>query len=239
MPEQKKAKLIGRCGIMQGQQWKLVGNEVTLGRDEDNQIVMRGDPSVSRHHCRIFDHLGFFWAEDLNSSNGTFLTHAGSTSLRLAAGQPAMLLDGSVLHICTAEFELIDVLDPQDDAPGMVRRQLQELLKEICKLLPEMSSSRRAAYENSLHELESHLQVASDEQELILVVSRDIQKLSSAFLTDDREQATVLFEPGYELPPMDESLLKKDGEVYIDSLKNMFFKDINNCLPPEEGENQP
>lgn len=236
MTEDKPARLIGMSGIQKGQQWKLSDQEITLGRDEDNRIVLQGDPRVSRHHCRIFAHLGFFWVEDLNSSNGTFLTHSASTALRLAPAQPAMLLDNSILRLGSSEFQALDVLDARDNTAGMVSRQLQELLKEICRLLPTMSAGRRSAYESALHDLEVHLQEARDEQELILVVSRDIQKLSAAFLKDEREEATLLFDPGYELPPIADSLLDDHFTLDIDSLKNRFYKDIHDCLPPKSGD---
>jgi hypothetical protein len=236
MTEDKPARLIGKSGIQTGQQWKLADQEITLGREEDNLIILQGDPCVSRHHCRIFAHLGFFWVEDLNSSNGTFLTHTASTILRLAPTQPAMLLDNSILRLGSSEFQALNVLDAQDDTTGMVSRQLQELLKEICRLLPAMSAGRRTAYESALHELEVHLREARDEQELILVVSRDIQKLSAAFLKDDREEATMLFDPGYELPPIEDSLLDDHFTLDIESLKNRFFKDIHDCLPPKTGD---
>ena len=31
------------------------------------------DPAVSGNHCRIFTDAARFWAEDLNSTNGTFV----------------------------------------------------------------------------------------------------------------------------------------------------------------------
>jgi len=47
-------------------------NELTVGRKEDNDIVI-DNPAVSGHHARIVKQGGEFILEDLNSTNGTFL----------------------------------------------------------------------------------------------------------------------------------------------------------------------
>ncbi|MFN2238793.1 MAG: FHA domain-containing protein [Thermoanaerobaculia bacterium] len=53
--------------------WMLEpGSLVRIGRDADNEVVLR-DPRVSRHHARILHEKGFFVIYDLASSNGTFV----------------------------------------------------------------------------------------------------------------------------------------------------------------------
>jgi hypothetical protein len=53
--------------------WTLEpGSLVRIGRDADNEVVLR-DPRVSRHHARIAYEKGFFVIYDLASSNGTFV----------------------------------------------------------------------------------------------------------------------------------------------------------------------
>lgn len=47
-------------------------NGMTLGRSEDNSIIMT-DPFISSHHTRFFLHNGRFVIEDMNSKNGTIL----------------------------------------------------------------------------------------------------------------------------------------------------------------------
>lgn len=47
-------------------------NEYTVGRKEDNDIVI-DNPAVSGHHARIVKQAGEYLLEDLNSTNGTFL----------------------------------------------------------------------------------------------------------------------------------------------------------------------
>jgi len=53
--------------------WTLEpGSLLRIGRDADNEIVLR-DARVSRHHARIVHEKGFFVIYDLASSNGTFV----------------------------------------------------------------------------------------------------------------------------------------------------------------------
>lgn len=46
--------------------------ELTAGRDVGTDIQL-ADKRVSRRHCRLFAESGYWFAEDLGSSNGTFL----------------------------------------------------------------------------------------------------------------------------------------------------------------------
>jgi ABC-type multidrug transport system ATPase subunit len=76
---------------------------LTIGRDEDNDIVLAVG-RVSRHHARIYADAGELWVEDLGSTNGTLLNGErfsdtarrlengdsvtiGETTLRLLAGE--------------------------------------------------------------------------------------------------------------------------------------------------------
>ena len=59
-----------------------------MGRQEDNQLVLR-DNRASRHHARIVFEAGQYWVEDLNSRNG--VTVNGQKVARAA------LVDGAVL----------------------------------------------------------------------------------------------------------------------------------------------
>lgn len=51
----------------------LAGERLTVGRAEDNDIVLAADGQVSRVHA-VFDRLGAGWSiRDVGSSNGTFV----------------------------------------------------------------------------------------------------------------------------------------------------------------------
>ncbi len=43
-----------------------------VGRKPDNDIVLE-HPTVSGHHCKIYQAAGSYFVEDLNSTNGTFV----------------------------------------------------------------------------------------------------------------------------------------------------------------------
>lgn len=49
-----------------------IGNELTVGRKEDNLLVLT-DRYISSHHAKIFLKNGRYMLEDLNSTNGVIL----------------------------------------------------------------------------------------------------------------------------------------------------------------------
>jgi len=51
---------------------QLLPAQTTLGREDDNNIVLDED-RVSRHHAVIIHEGGVFWLQDLGSANGTFV----------------------------------------------------------------------------------------------------------------------------------------------------------------------
>ena len=64
-------------------EYSLFKDEVTVGRGEDNDVVIP-HASVSRQHARLMKRNGAFELMDLNSTNGTFIEDrrlAGSQSL--------------------------------------------------------------------------------------------------------------------------------------------------------------
>ena len=55
-------------------EYTLLKTEVSLGRGEDNDIVIP-HPSVSRSHARLARHDGSFVLTDLNSTNGSYVNN--------------------------------------------------------------------------------------------------------------------------------------------------------------------
>ena len=55
-----------------GRAFPLCGEDFTLGRDLDNQVIIQ-DPEVSRNHLRFSAIAGGYRVEDLNATNGTFV----------------------------------------------------------------------------------------------------------------------------------------------------------------------
>ncbi len=67
-----------------GQSFPLAGEPVTIGREDDNRIVL-ADGRASRHHAAIEDRAGTLVIRDLRSANGTFVNGrrvAGTQVLR-------------------------------------------------------------------------------------------------------------------------------------------------------------
>lgn len=65
-------RLVVRRGPQLNATYELKNEEITLGRDITNQIVIN-DPEVSRHHLRLKRSAEGWSIEDLGSTNGTFI----------------------------------------------------------------------------------------------------------------------------------------------------------------------
>ncbi|MDJ0893737.1 MAG: FHA domain-containing protein [Alphaproteobacteria bacterium] len=70
------------------------GDGLVLGRNPDLCDLVLDDDSVSRRHLRLFIRDGRLTAEDMQSTNGTFL---GDT--KLAAHAPTEIRDGDLLRL--------------------------------------------------------------------------------------------------------------------------------------------
>ena len=53
-------------------EYYFLGEEVSLGRGNENKIVIK-DPYISKNHLKIVEDEGNYYLEDLNSANGTYL----------------------------------------------------------------------------------------------------------------------------------------------------------------------
>lgn len=65
-------QLIMRTGPTPGAAFTLEGDQLTIGRDSTNDIVIN-DAEISRRHARLTFQGGKFVLEDLGSTNGTFV----------------------------------------------------------------------------------------------------------------------------------------------------------------------
>lgn len=65
-------QLIMRSGPTPGAAFTLEGDQLTIGRDSTNDIVIN-DAEISRRHARLTFQGGKFVLEDLGSTNGTFV----------------------------------------------------------------------------------------------------------------------------------------------------------------------
>lgn len=74
----------------------IAGEEFSIGKAPDCDLVITDDEYVSRHHARISQADGMVFLEDLNSSNGTFLRPR--RAIALEAGDE-ILIGASVFRL--------------------------------------------------------------------------------------------------------------------------------------------
>src|SRR5512147_759785 len=84
-------QLIMRSGPTPGAAFALEGDQMTIGRDSTNEIVIN-DAEVSRRHSRLMFQGGKYVLEDLGSTNGTFVN-----GQRLAG--PVVLKPGDIVSL--------------------------------------------------------------------------------------------------------------------------------------------
>ncbi len=71
--------------------FKLNGNYTTVGRDVNNDIVIK-DGKISKRHAAIFEEEGDYWIKDLESKNGVFVNGQH-------IGQEKRLFDGNLIKL--------------------------------------------------------------------------------------------------------------------------------------------
>lgn len=54
-------------GQINGSHWSI-----SIGRRDENDLILKNDTFVSRHHARLHYQANQWWLEDINSTNGTF-----------------------------------------------------------------------------------------------------------------------------------------------------------------------
>ncbi len=88
--ESDRAVLVRMDSVQAGHVVSLGGVETRIGRHPDNNAVV-DDEGISRSHARVFYREGCYFAEDLDSSNGTYVNGE-----RI---QKAVLTDGAVVQL--------------------------------------------------------------------------------------------------------------------------------------------
>lgn len=89
MPDLQGITLQIDSGKMQGQTVS-VARETTIGRAEDNDIVI-DDPTVSGHHCKIVVEDSRFTIVDLDSTNGTNVNGSKVSKMMITSGTALQL----------------------------------------------------------------------------------------------------------------------------------------------------
>ena len=98
-----------RCLILErvktGKQIKVDSGEFTIGKQTENDYVIKDNPMISRKHARIYQRDCNFWLEDLNSLNHTFVNDKGIS-------EPVKLIPGMKFRLSLdEEFKVIEIME--------------------------------------------------------------------------------------------------------------------------------
>jgi DNA-binding NtrC family response regulator len=133
----RKLRLEINPGAETGRDLQFDQNIITIGSKDDNDVVLE-DETVSRHHCRIVQQEDAFVAEDLDSTNGTFIN-----GVRI---DRAFLEPGSVLAVGNSRIELhpvdqeVSVEPSSEEQFGEIVGQSVEM-REIFDILDKISGT--------------------------------------------------------------------------------------------------
>lgn len=90
-----------------GEVFRLTKARIRVGREEDNDLVLR-DGRVSGHHAILrFQDEGWWTVEDVGSRNGTFLQVGGEAGAERRVSQAQTLQDGVVLRFGPCYFRVM------------------------------------------------------------------------------------------------------------------------------------
>jgi serine phosphatase RsbU (regulator of sigma subunit) len=122
----------------------LTGQQFIVGRATDADLVVQ-DASVSRHHARLFQRDGQWWAEDLGARNGTTLNDAPLKS-------PTALGDGDRLRLGDTVLRFVPVTEA-----AITRTAIED----------EENTDRQAARLRTLNDIHRALAMPISQSELL------------------------------------------------------------------------
>ena len=132
-------------------------NDITLGRDESNEVALVDDPRVSRSHAQVVNRDGQWVLADLASKNGTFVNTRRVERHPLRDGDQIQIGDhtwryhsGSDPHATEAATDAAS-LAPQ---PNLTKREL-----DVLRLVSDGLSDKEVArdLQISVNTVRSHL----------------------------------------------------------------------------------
>ncbi|MGZ3457025.1 MAG: diguanylate cyclase [Archangium sp.] len=121
-----------------GRKYALQENELTIGREEGNHIVVDVD-NVSRKHARILRKQGRLFVQDLGSTNGTYLNDQEVTRETPLRSGDLIKVGGSIFKFLTGDnvelqyHETLYTLTIQDGLTGVNNKRyfLEYLEREM------------------------------------------------------------------------------------------------------------
>ncbi|TNE91465.1 MAG: FHA domain-containing protein [Deltaproteobacteria bacterium] len=101
--------LVCTSGSLEGNRYTVLdGSELSIGRSDENNIVLTED-GVSRFHARLHNDNGALWLRDAGSRNGVFVNDLRVTDHHA-------LRVGDVIRIAETEFTVRWLSDEEDTA---------------------------------------------------------------------------------------------------------------------------
>jgi Nif-specific regulatory protein len=185
-------KLIAIAGPLKGVVFWLTENEVTLGREPDNQLCL-SDQAISRRHCLLKTTVNLVTLTDLESRNGTFVNDLPINQRNLAHGDVIRL----------GEHHFLFLLHERESVPTPADVQLAEtgLLSGATLLLqqdeafysrPERLFAALPVTERVKRELQALLQIGAALNQLRSIVALQEQLLELMFEVFPAERAAIL-----------------------------------------------
>ena len=83
--------------VEEGSEFSLDSSAVTIGRAEQNDVVIDGDEFASARHARVEPRRDGVWVQDLGSTNGTFVNG-------VQIDRPRKLVNGDVVRAGETEL---------------------------------------------------------------------------------------------------------------------------------------
>lgn len=116
--------LVCTQGALSGQEFDVPDGGLSVGRADDNTVVI-SDDGVSRYHARLLYDNGSLWLQDTGSRNGVFVNDSRVT------GHQALKVGDNIRiaqHVFTVQWsdpdtEASEIRRPDGDAPATPRRR--------------------------------------------------------------------------------------------------------------------
>jgi uncharacterized protein YraI len=96
--ERQPVRLRMQLGPTIGQVYTMSGDSITIGRAQDNDVVL-DDPQVSRHHARLTQRNDQIVIEDLGSTNGTLVNGRRITGPHVLQPTETIAIGSSVFSV--------------------------------------------------------------------------------------------------------------------------------------------
>jgi len=149
-------KLRVLTGEMEGHEFELEGDVITLGRRAENDVPLPLDPRISRFHAELTRQPDGTWVfEDVGSTNGSFLGHR-----RLYA--PTQVQPGDRLRLGRTWLEIVeeDLAEPAADAIVLIEPEAPEAEPE--GIVYSMEPDAEVAQPRTAEQLAQRLSVMRD-----------------------------------------------------------------------------